>query len=430
MSSEPAIRFAHVSKRYRLGEHVSSLRDLGTRLTRTLRGEGPTDPDQEMWALRDVSFTVAPGEALGIIGPNGAGKTTTLKLLSRITYPTEGEVEVRGRFASLIELGAGFHPDLTGRENVYLNGAILGLSRKQIDARLDEIVAFAELERFIDTPVKRYSSGMYARLGFSVAAHIDPDVLLIDEVLAVGDMRFQQRCFDRMREMRGSARALVFISHNLFAMRSLCTKAILLNRGQVVAAGAPAEVIQAYQDLDASATSGQAEGAAGGRDETPISLQGVEILDAAGSPVTELGFGERMVVRIHWRATRAVEDPTFSFAVLRPDGRVVTAASTQVAVHGTGTVDGEGTAEFVADGLPLMPGVYTVYSYISDDHVVVYDKRERMDTIRITTERPMYWSNAATTLLGTWHVRPARGASRTLVAGGTPTERVVMPEKS
>lgn len=213
------VKLDRVSKRYQLGVGGRSFRDAiaqaAGKISHTHHDEHQHEP---FWAVRDVTFEVLPGEALGIVGPNGAGKTTILKLLSRVTRATTGRLETHGRVASLIELGAGFHPDLTGRENVYLNGTILGLNQSEIRQRFDQIVAFAELEQFIDTPVKRYSSGMYARLGFAVAAHVDPDILLVDEVLSVGDEAFQQKCHDFIHSFVESGRTSVFVSHNLYAL--------------------------------------------------------------------------------------------------------------------------------------------------------------------------------------------------------------------
>jgi lipopolysaccharide transport system ATP-binding protein len=252
--SLPAIEVSGLSKRYVI-QHESrhdNLRDTlhhaARKLWRRVRwGTGFTS--EEFWALRDVSFTVQPGEVVGIIGRNGAGKSTLLKVLSRITEPTSGKVKLRGRIASLLEVGTGFHPELTGRENIFLNGAILGMSRAEIRKKFDEIVAFAEVERFLDTPVKRYSSGMYVRLAFAVAAHLEPEILIVDEVLAVGDVAFQKKCLGKMQEVsRAEGRAVLFVSHNLSSIRELCTTAILLDSGSVKAAGPCPRVLGVYQN--------------------------------------------------------------------------------------------------------------------------------------------------------------------------------------
>ena len=247
--AEPAIVFDHVWKKFRRGERHDSLRDLLPATARRLFTRAPSALDleaEEFWVLRDVSFEVAPGEVLGIIGSNGAGKSTTLKLLTRILKPTSGTCRIRGRVGALIEVAAGFHQDLTGRENIYLQGAIMGMKRADIMRKLDDIVDFSGIASFIDTPVKRYSSGMNARLGFSIAAFLDPEVLLIDEVLAVGDFTFQQKCFERLAEFRRSGIAIAFVSHNMQAIAMLCDRAVLLRAGQSPLLGSVADVTAAY----------------------------------------------------------------------------------------------------------------------------------------------------------------------------------------
>jgi len=245
--SDVAVKFTNVSKRFRLGESHDSLRDLFSSWFRRLIGrDSGSNGKDEFWALRDVDFTVRQGEALGIIGPNGAGKSTALKLLAGILRPEHGAVEVNGRLAALIEVGAGFHGDLTGRENIFLNGAILGMTRAEIRSKLDAIVAFAGLEPFIDTPVKRYSSGMYARLGFSIASHVDPDILLVDEVLSVGDAVFRLRCLDRMHELLRNGTTLVFVTHYLEQMQSICHRAIVLEHGSTAFEGSARDAVGHY----------------------------------------------------------------------------------------------------------------------------------------------------------------------------------------
>lgn len=245
--SKPIIEVRNLTKRYHLGAiGATSLREEFTRLWDRLRGTKHLDKD-EFWALRDVSFDVQPGEVVGIIGRNGAGKSTLLKILSRITEPTSGCATMRGRVASLLEVGTGFHPELTGRENVFLNGAILGMTRAEVRRKFDEIVAFSEVEQFIDTPVKRYSSGMYVRLAFSVAAHLDPEVLIIDEVLAVGDASFQKKCLGEMRTLSTrEGRTVLFVSHNMPAVKALCQRTILLEHGRVAMDSEPSHVIPRY----------------------------------------------------------------------------------------------------------------------------------------------------------------------------------------
>jgi len=248
--SEIAVRMEHVSKRFRKGELHDSLRDLIPALTGRILGRtlDHNALKREFWALQDVSFEIRKGESFGIVGANGAGKSTMLKLISRIMKPTSGSVEIHGRLSALIEVSAGFHPDLTGRENIYLNGTILGMSRREIASRFDEIVEFSGLADFLDTPVKRYSSGMYARLGFSVAAHVNPDVLIVDEVLSVGDYLFQRKCVERMKEVIRSGATVLFVSHNLKTVTEFCQRCLLLERGRMLMTGSPTEVIQSYMD--------------------------------------------------------------------------------------------------------------------------------------------------------------------------------------
>ncbi len=242
------IEVDRLSKQYRIGETLSyyTLRDeIVQILTAPFRRRTkPVSENNHIWALRDVSFTVKQGEVVGIIGRNGAGKSTLLKILSRITDPTGGRITLRGTVASLLEVGTGFHPELTGRENVLLNGALLGMARREIQSKFDEIVAFAEIDRFLDTPVKRYSSGMYVRLAFAVAAHVDPEILIVDEVLAVGDASFQKKCLGRMDDVAKGGRTVLFVSHNMGAVQQLCSRAILLAEGRTVIDG-PSEVVVA-----------------------------------------------------------------------------------------------------------------------------------------------------------------------------------------
>ena len=258
--SDVALRMDHVHKMFRKGEIYSSLRDLIPALTgRLFRQQELRQSDKrEFWALEDISFEVKRGEAFGIIGHNGAGKSTALKILSRIMKPTKGRMVVNGRLSALIEVAAGFHPDLTGRENIFLNGTILGMSKREIASKLDQIVAFSGIEEFIDTPVKRYSSGMYARLGFSVATHVDPEVVLVDEVLSVGDYLFQNKCVERMREVVASGATVLFVSHNLKAVAEFCHRCLLLEHGRAVMVGPADEVISSYLSRSGSTHSSEA----------------------------------------------------------------------------------------------------------------------------------------------------------------------------
>ena len=258
-----------VSKRYKVSETISeaSARSVLRRTIGRLRSR-----PVEFWALRDVSFQVGRGETLGIIGDNGAGKSTLLKLLSGVTSPTSGRIAVRGRMSALIEVGSGFHPELTGRENVYLSGSILGMRRREITQKIERIIDFAGVRRFIDTPVKRYSSGMYLRLGFSIAAHLEPDILLLDEVLAVGDAEFQAKCLERINELHGHGRTIVFISHDLSAVEHLCRRVLLLSQGRILADGPPRDVIEMYRNLTRERANAEAPAAPADRADVSLTV--------------------------------------------------------------------------------------------------------------------------------------------------------------
>lgn len=298
----PVISVRHLAKQYRLGTVKS--RTLSEVLSGGFRAREATAPS-EFWALRDVSFDVQAGERLGIIGRNGAGKSTLLKILSRIVEPSSGEVRMRGRVASLLEVGTGFHPELSGRENIYLNGALLGMHRHEIRARFDEIVAFSEVEAFLDTPVKRYSSGMYVRLAFAVAAHLEPEILIVDEVLAVGDMEFQKKCLGKMQEVGREGRTVIFVSHQLAAVHQLCSSAILLNAGRVEAAGAVGDVVAEYlkrsNDLRSGANLATWEGRTG---QGGVRFTWARLLGQDGQEKLHYTVGEPVTVEFGLEVTR------------------------------------------------------------------------------------------------------------------------------
>ncbi len=298
--SDIALRMEHVYKKFRKGEVYNSLRDLIPALTGKMfrQQELSEDDKREFWALQDISFEVPHGEALGIIGRNGAGKSTALKILSRIMKPTKGRMVVNGRLCAIIEVTAGFHPDLTGRENIFLNGTILGMTKREIEGKLDQIVAFSGLEEFIDTPIKRYSSGMYARLGFSVAAHVDPEVLIVDEVLSVGDFAFQQRCVDRMRTVIKGGATVLFVSHNLKTVTELCQRALLLDKGKIVALGPTDSVVQRY--LSETLNAGDVVGT------KDLYISKVEVRGATGAQL-KFESGETAWVDIEVTARKNVE---------------------------------------------------------------------------------------------------------------------------
>jgi lipopolysaccharide transport system ATP-binding protein len=303
-----AIEAEGLSKRYRIGQFQAAygtLRESVARGAKRLTGRADPHHRSEIWALRDVSFDVAEGEVLGVIGRNGAGKSTLLKVLTRITTPTEGRATIRGRVGSLLEVGTGFHPELTGRENIFLNGSILGMKHREIQRKFDEIVDFSGIPKFIDTPVKRYSSGMYVRLAFSVAAHLEPEILLVDEVLAVGDAEFQQRCLGRMEDLSGSGRTVLFVSHNMQAVNQLCDRAILLEEGQLTCDGDPSDVVTHYLH---SARSNGARRAWSELESAPgddlVRLLSVRVVDNAGETIDTADVRRSIGIEIVYRVLR------------------------------------------------------------------------------------------------------------------------------
>lgn len=317
----PLIRATGLSKRYRVGGSVASYGSLRDEIARFWRrgGTTPQNPIRDHWAVKDVSFDLAEGEVLGIIGRNGAGKSTLLKLLAGVTDPTSGRAEIRGRLASMLEVGTGFHPELTGRENAYLNAAILGMDRREFAAKFDEIVAFAEIAPFIDMPVKHYSSGMYARLAFSVAAHIDPEILIVDEVLAVGDAEFQNKCIGKMEEAGASGRTVLFVSHNVASILRLCTRVILLDRGRLVMDGSPHEVAARY--LHGETTTAVRTWARGeGPGDDVAALSAVRILDEKSEASAVLEIDRPFSIEVdYWNHSESLK-ATVSLQFFGADG--------------------------------------------------------------------------------------------------------------
>src|SRR5215470_7175522 len=317
--SDVAIRCEGLGKHYRLGrrEPYRALRDTLPALLRAPFTRSASGDDTMLWALRDVSFTVRAGDVVGIIGANGAGKSTLLKILSRITAPTVGRATIHGRVGSLLEVGTGFHPELTGRENIYLNGAILGMRKAEIAAKFDEIVAFAEVERFLDTPVKHYSSGMYVRLAFAVAAHLNPEILVVDEVLAVGDMAFQKKCLGKMDEVSQGGRTVLFVSHNMAAVENLCRRGIVLDQGKLAFQGAARDVVHNYLNSisRASDSSGHIVEFGTGLDRRSAKgplLKRLQLESAGGRPATKgLQIGSLLLLRVHFE----LPEPTCDFEV-------------------------------------------------------------------------------------------------------------------
>jgi len=366
------IRFENVSKRYRIQRGHRTLGGwLTTSLERVLPGRrpGPVVRSEEFWALRDVTFEVRRGEAFGIIGPNGSGKTTTLKLLSRITHPTHGAVQVTGRVGALLEVGAGFHDEMSGRENVYLNAAILGMKKGEIERKFASIVEFAELEQFIDTPIKKYSTGMRMRLGFAVAAHIQPDVLLIDEVLAVGDVSFRQKCLRCIREMKDAGTSIVFVSHDLSVVRKLCDRALFIYRGEAQALGQTESVIQSYYEsllrpaFERMVPAPRRVEAAAPKE---AEILGVRFLGSDGAERVEFRTGENLVVAIDYVARRRIEEPSFGLSFHGVDGTLYGSVVSALEGYRIDVIEGPGTMLAEFPSLPLMPNIFEVSAVIAD----------------------------------------------------------------
>ena len=380
--SDVVIRMEHVYKKFRKGEVYNSLRDLLPALTGRMfrQQELSTADKREFWAVQDLSFEVKHGEAFGIIGHNGAGKSTALKMLSRIMKPTKGRMTVNGRLSALIEVSAGFHQDLTGRENIFLNGTILGMSKSEIQSKLDQIIAFSGIEEFIDTPVKHYSSGMYARLGFSVAAHVDPDVLIVDEVLSVGDYAFQQRCIERMQEVIRSGATVLFVSHNLKAVAEFCHRCLLLEKGRTVTIGAAQEVIGTYLKKPASAKVED-------RNSGPVNITKVTVRNRDGESI-RFRSGDKAWVDVEVKARARCSKLSVTLYIL--DEKLADIFDTSTDLLGRGNFDlNEGdsyhcTFEVIVN---LVDGTYhpSILIYRRDTQTI-YDKWEPATTIYVSSE--------------------------------------------
>ena len=374
-----AIQARSLYKKFRKGEMYDTLRDLLPALARHSIASAKEElREREFWALRDVSFEVARGEAFAIIGPNGSGKSTLLKHLSGVMAPTSGSVEVGGRLSALIEVGAGFHEDLTGRENIFLNGTILGMTREEIRRKFDAIVDFSGIEEFLDTPVKRYSSGMYARLGFAVAVHVEPEILVVDEVLSVGDRLFQQKGLEKMRSVVASGATVVFVSHNLHAVAGLCQRAILMDRGSVVARGTATDVIRAYLERDAAKSS-----PADGEDAY---LSDVTLRGEAGETL-RFESGEKMFLDVEVSARRRCEK--LAVVVECVDEEQYLAFNTSTARLGEAPFDleaGESFRTTLEMTVNLAPGTFQLGAYLYRyDTEHTYDERLRAATFYVTS---------------------------------------------
>jgi ABC-type polysaccharide/polyol phosphate transport system ATPase subunit len=391
-----AITVEDVSKQYRLyHERNQSLKAALMRRARVRY--------EEFWALRDVSFEIPEGSTFALIGENGSGKSTMLKCIARILRPEKGRIETRGKISALLELGAGFHPELTGRENIFLNGSILGLTKKQVNQRFDEIVDFAGLEHFIDTPVKNYSSGMYVRLGFSVAINVDPDILLIDEVLAVGDTEFQRKCVEKVDEFRQSGKTVVIVSHAVNSIRNLADSVGWLEHGVLRRLGKSGEVIDDY--LAESHADREAEGEHGSRwGNGEARIEKVEILDGSGEPVKRVRTGDTVVFRFHYKSYALVSDPVWWMGLKTLEGVWVTAPGThEVGLLPTHLEPGaEGWVDLRVDRLLLLPGTYdlsaSMFNITSGQD---YDMRDKVLRFDIEFGHP-HEENGVVSLDGSW----------------------------
>ncbi len=391
MTSDIAISVESVSKRFKLAEdRANSIKELMVSRRRRNAETG-------FWAVKDVSLEIPRGTTFGLVGHNGSGKSTLLRLMAGIHQPSSGRIEARGRISSLLELGSGFHPDLTGRENIYLNGAMLGLNKRHMRSIVDEIVDFSGLHEFIDQPVKVYSSGMYVRLGFAVAVHVEPEILLVDEVMAVGDEEFQRRCFDHMYKLRRDGATIVFVSHALSMVESMCENAAWLDHGSLMEVGPAVEVCQSYltqvNDAEAERISAeQAEMDAGReveltgehRGSGEIRIYHVDILDPQWNRIPHARTGEPLRVRLWYDAAVAIDNPRFAFDLFQEEGVHVAGATTQGQLD-TGKIEpGQGFIDFVVPSWPVNPGSYFVGVAVTDSEGLhTFDHVDRMVPVKV-----------------------------------------------
>ena len=445
------VEFDNVSRAFKL--QIERRNSFQERLVHLFRPRG--EPEM-FWALRDVSFAVPAGTTLGLIGHNGSGKSTTLKLVTRILEPTNGRVAVRGRVSALLELGSGFHPDLTGRDNIYLNGSLLGFNRGDMQRRIDDIIDFAELGPFIDTPVKHFSSGMYMRLGFAIATAVEPDILITDEVLAVGDETFQRKCMDRIHQFREEGRTILFVSHSIEAVRNLCSQAIWLDHGMIRAAGDTQSTLDAYLRWANEKDRERIEHERKDRehieheptadtDEHPevlaesavyqanrfgtreVEITRVEFLDAWDQPREVFETGERLTIRMHYRAQRRIDEPVFGLAIYQRNGFHINGPNTRFGGCPIPAVSGSGYVDYIIDELPLLAGEYVITAAVYDAAMLhAFDHHERQFRLTVHTagsgERfgtvliKSHWQWSEGRPLATDHGRPSADERRIPVA--------------
>jgi ABC-2 type transport system ATP-binding protein len=369
--ANPIVRVVDVSKRFNL-HHDKSLKE---RLVNVRKGS-----DEDFWALRGVGFDLAEANTLGLIGANGSGKSTLLKLIAGILTPTTGYVERRGRMAALLELGAGFHPDLTGRENVYMNASILGLTRRQTDKYFDDIVDFSGIEKFIDNQVKFYSSGMYVRLAFAVAVHVDPQLLLIDEVLAVGDEPFQRKCMKRIREFQRDGRTIVLVTHGIDTVRQLCDRVIMLDKGEIVVDGKPQEATRAFRERYAAQVEVQEDDRGTGQ----LTITGIRVTDGHGKDKARFESGERLGVEVMLDGHEPVDDPVVGVAIYNHLDTMIYGTNTGIRGVHMGTLSGQRRVRFDFGPIPMVEGQYFVTVAVhSRDESVQYHWLERQISFKV-----------------------------------------------
>jgi homopolymeric O-antigen transport system ATP-binding protein len=428
--SDIAIQMDHLSKRYRLGviggkrlvddvnqwwAKLRSKPDPLARIGSRTNANGVNNTRDTVLALDDISLDIKQGEVLGIIGRNGAGKSTLLKILSRVTAPTSGEARIKGRIASLLEVGTGFHPELTGRENIFLNGAILGMTKAEIRGNFDQIVSFSEVEQFIDTPVKRYSSGMYVRLAFGVAAHLEPEILVVDEVLAVGDAAFQKKCLGKMEDVARQGRTVLFVSHNMSAIQNLCQRVVLIDQGKLEKDGQARSVINAYLerifDLTTSSLMDRTDRSGLG----DILVSAIEFLSHQGNQIPHATSGEKLIIRLHYRSrsNQVFKNCRVSVSIHK-DERVYFLMSTELVNKAQLDLKGNGFIDFIVPELPLSQGTYYLVPFVESNHVI-QDYVVGAAKLSVTDgdfygtgkNYPLGWQGASVLVKHTWRLGPS-----------------------
>ena len=366
-----------------------------------------TSKYNEFWALKDINLDIKKGETIGIIGENGSGKSTLLKLITGILYPDKGEISKKGKIAALIEIGAGFHSELSGRENININASILGFSKKEVDANLEKIIEFSGLDKFIDNPIKTYSSGMYVRLGFSIAIHVNPDILLVDEVLSVGDENFQKKCLQKIDQFRKQGKTIVLVSHDLSAIEKICNRVVLFDKGKLVTQGNPLEVISQYHKLlyEKEKESSVPEQENGSRrwGSKEIEIKRIEFLNKEDTADDIFKIGDFLKISIFYAAKKKIEKPVFGLALYREDGLHINGPNTKTSDYPIESVEGTGRIDYVIDSIPLQPGVYFLTAAILDDALQHdYDHWHRCLTLRIIENEKIREKNGVFFISAEW----------------------------